>query len=288
MKRWVRRSLLAVALVLALIALLSGVGVGMFRSRPSWYVPRDKAQAAQQKQWAQQAENKLIDAQNWAAELRADAVRSARAAETGAARPATRAHDSYIVEFTQDELNALFDKWSVLYGWSSKYGSYVSDPAIVLHDGKLILAGNVAALGTVVSVQFQPQVEPDGKFRIPMVSVTGGRLPLPDAAWRKYRVATEVSIRREMPRWKQQAKISPSGSANNAAVCATMGRLFFKAMNRQDADGILFLPVAGGGDSVPVRVTNIEIEEGKLAMSVVPLTAQERAQLLDKIRTGVE
>ena len=37
MKVWVCRSLLGLALMLALIALLSGVGVTMFRSTPAWY-----------------------------------------------------------------------------------------------------------------------------------------------------------------------------------------------------------------------------------------------------------
>ena len=121
MKRWVRRSLLGVALVLALIALLSGVGVTMFRSAPAWYVPRSATPPAQRQQLAQEAENKLIDAQNWAAELRADAVRSARAAASGATQPSTRAAGSHVVEFSEDELNALFDKWSVLYGWAEHY-----------------------------------------------------------------------------------------------------------------------------------------------------------------------
>jgi hypothetical protein len=107
MKVWVRRSLLGLALMLALVALLSGVGVTMFRSAPAWYAPKNAASAAQRQQWAQAAENKLIDAQNWAVDLRGDAVRATRAQQNGGATPSTRAAGSFVVEFSQDEINAL-------------------------------------------------------------------------------------------------------------------------------------------------------------------------------------
>ncbi len=286
MRRWLKRLLLIVALLLALGALLSGIGFTLFRSTPGWYGSRAKNTAAQLQQLAQQAENKLIDAQNWAAELRADAVRAARASQQGATEPATRAADSHIVEFTQDELNALFDKWSVLYGWQQHYGKYLNDPAVILHDGKLILAANVTDVGSIVSVQFRPHMEADGKLRVTLASVAGGNLPLPDAIWKKYRQSLESALQRKLPAWRQQAKISLTGAANQSAMAATMGELFTHVMRREPAEPILFLPLADGGDSVPVRLTDVEIDEGKLTLAVVPLTPAERVAFLSRIKSG--
>src|SRR5687768_2546842 len=98
MKRWARRCFFSLGLLLAATVVLLVIGVSLFRATPAWYAPAQLAPAEQQ-QLAQSAENKLIDTQNWAAELRADAVRSARAADAGATRPATRAADSHIVQF---------------------------------------------------------------------------------------------------------------------------------------------------------------------------------------------
>src|SRR5688500_17290360 len=117
MKRWAKRSLVSIGLLLAAGLLLLVIGLSMFRATPSWYVPT-ALEPARRQQFAQAAENKMIAAQNWAAELRADGVRATRADEQGATRPATRAASAHIAEFSQDELNALFEKWSVLYGWS--------------------------------------------------------------------------------------------------------------------------------------------------------------------------
>src|SRR3954469_11665823 len=107
MKKWVRRSLLAVALVLAVLAGLSGVLVALFKGEPQWY--RAPAATPQQRETlARDAENKLIDAQNWAALLRADAVRAQRADRADRAGQATttravtpRAENSHVIALSQ-------------------------------------------------------------------------------------------------------------------------------------------------------------------------------------------
>jgi len=264
---------------------LSGVGLTLFRSAPAWYAARVARSAQQQQQLAASAENKLIVAQNWAAELHADAVRAAHAAETGAKRPTTRAADSNVIEFTQDELNALFEKWSVLYGWADHYRQFVDDPAIVLRDGRLIFAGNMQSIGTIVSVQFRPQIDATGSLRLDLAEVDAGKLPLPDSVWTSQRKKLEGAIARRLPQLKQEAKINAAGAANSPALQAMTAELFFHVMRHEPADPVLFLPLADGADSMPVRIKEIEVDDGKLLLSVVPLTPAERAALLDKIRT---
>ena len=55
--------------------------------------------------------------------------------------------------------------------------------------------------------------------------------------------------------------------------------------SRQPVDPILFLPLVDQNKSVPVRITQLEIHDARLTMTVVPLTAAERSQLLQRIRT---
>ncbi len=285
MKRWIRPFLLTLALILGIVAVLSGVGFELFRSTPAWYAGRVIPPAAQQQQLAAAAEDKLIMAQNWAAELHADAVRAAHAAEIGAKSPSTRAANSNVIEFSQDELNALFAKWSVLYGWLDHYRQFVDDPAIILRDGRLIVAGNMQSLGTVVSVQFHPLIDDAGSLRLDLAEVDAGKLPLPDAVWTSQRKKLEAAVARRLPLLKQQARINASGAANSPALQAMTAELFFHVMRHEPADPVLFLPLADGADSMPVRIREIEVDDGKLLLSVVPLTAVERAALFDKIRS---
>src|SRR5439155_7965898 len=106
MKKLVRRSLLTVGVLVCLCVLLSALGVSMFRAVPDWYrLP--EISAGEREKFASDVENKLIDAQNWAAELRADEVRLARVASEGTTHPATRAAGTKLLTLRQEELNAL-------------------------------------------------------------------------------------------------------------------------------------------------------------------------------------
>jgi uncharacterized protein YpmS len=283
MKNVLRKVLIGLAAVLAAAIVLSVVGIAMFKGTPTWYsdAAGDRPTDAQREQLARAAENKMIDAQNWAATLRADAQRSQYATTATTAR----AEASHVIEFSDRELNALFDKWSVLYGWRDKYAEYLEDPRVILKNDRLILAGRMKELGAVASIQFRPQLDAQGKLRLDLVRVTGGKLPLPEAAWVKWRDVIVDATRKNLPSWRAQAKIDSSGAANFSAMAATLSRLLFAVAARQPAEPVLFLPLAGEKDSVPVKVANVAVETGKLTLTVEPLTPAERAALLQRIRT---
>src|SRR6186997_1553025 len=104
MTRILRKTLIALAAVLAAAIVLSVVGIAMFKGTPAWYsdAAGDRPTAAQREQLAKAAENKMIDAQNWAATLRADAQR-AQHATTGMT---ARAEATHVIDFSDHELNA--------------------------------------------------------------------------------------------------------------------------------------------------------------------------------------
>ena len=67
-----------------------------------------------------------------------------------------------------------------------------------------------------------------------------------------------------------------------------MAELFFHIMRHEPADPVLFLPLADRADSVPVRITDIEIDDGKLMLAVVPLSPAERARAAGSYPGGIE
>jgi hypothetical protein len=283
MRKILRNTLIATAALLAAAIVLSVVGIAMFKGTPAWYsgATGDRPTGAQREQLARAAENKMIEAQNWAATLRADAQRAQHATTATTAR----AQASHVIEFSDHELNALFDKWSVLYGWRDKYAQYLENPRIILRNDRLILAGRMKELGAVASFQFRPTLDAGGKLRLDLVRVTGGRLPLPEGAWAKWRDGIVNATRENLPRWRAQARIDSTGAANFPAMAATLSRLLFAVAARQPAEPVLFLPLAGDGDSVPVKVAHVAAETGKLTLTVEPMSPAERTALLQRIRT---
>jgi len=217
-----------------------------------------------------------------------------RAARDGAAasspttpstHPATR--PSLTVTFTEQELNAAFEKWGKAYGWATAYGQYVSDPRIVLHDGRLIFAGDVKDFGTIVSLHFQPAVDKQGHLQFELARVLAGRLPLPESAFNQYREKLEQKVRSSLPEMQRAARIEPDGSANEKAVAATMAKLLLRVLDRRPGEAVLFLP-ANQGKQVPVKLSDVNIDGKKIALTVQLMTPQERSALLERIREPYE
>src|SRR5438874_899848 len=191
-RKWLKRLLLGVAILLLAVLVTVGVLWRMVRSRPDFYrivaLPREQVEAA-----AQSATNKFATIQNQAARLRAAAgagssVRTVRegaseaAAPTGGSKgvaagaPAT-SPDAITVTFTDTELNAFFEKWSNFQNWKASYEQYVQDPIVILKDGRVILAGKLKDADLIASLHFEPKITPDGQLDLQLVRVLGGSFP---------------------------------------------------------------------------------------------------------------
>jgi hypothetical protein len=48
---------------------------------------------------------------------------------------------------------------------------------------------------------------------------------------------------------------------------------------------VLFLPIADRGEAIAVRVSQVQVEEGKITLLVLPLSIPERSALLKRLRT---
>jgi hypothetical protein len=284
MRTLLRRIVIVVAAVAAAALVLSAVGAAMFKGTPAWYraTVDHRPSDAEREQLAHAAESEMIEAQNWAATVRADAQRAQR---TSTSSPA-RAGGSHVIAFADAELNALFDKWSTLYGWRDKYAQYLEDPRVICKGDLLILAGRMKEIGAVASFQFRPHLDDAGRLRLDLVRVTGGRLPLPEGVWVKWRDPIVDSARRNMPSWQARAAVDASGSANFPMMAATLSRLLFAVAERKSAEPVLFLPLAGERDSVPVKVADVSVETGKLTLVVEPLAGAERTALVERVKSA--
>jgi uncharacterized protein YpmS len=239
---------------------------------------------------AHSAENKLVEMQNWAAEQRARESARLHAATTPAttastSRPAaTKPADTTTIEFSQDELNAFFQKWVASAGWSEKFGKYVADPAIFLQDGRIILAGTVKELGgTVASVHFEPRIDANGKLDLRLARVLGGNLPLPKAVWASQRDRLAQVAVQQLPHWQQHASMTGNGTVNIDAVSAGLAEALLHVLHDEPADPVIFLPVAGHG-AIPARLTDVAVQDQTLSLTVRPMTPAERTAFLARVK----
>ena len=291
MRSWSRRLAVIVVALLAIVAIVGGTSYRLLRGTPQWY-RRSTATLAQKEESARSAFNKFAGIVNAAA-----AIRSARQhpSSTSPADALIRAPSQIIeVSFTDDELNAFFEKWASFKDWKKTYEPYIDEPIINLRAGSMILAAKVKDLDTVVSIEFEPMLIPpldhgvdsEEQLNLRISRILGGRLPLPDAFARPYLHRITDALRSHLPAWRANATILPDGGANESLICASLARLLIHTLEHEPADPILFLPVVEKQANVPVRIVAVNIKDHVLTMSVTPLDSDGRRKLLQRIQAS--
>lgn len=276
MSRRTRRIFRYAGILLALAGVLLLFGWMQLRRAPQWY-----SQAAltprQRDESAQRAEQKLIQLQNAAAQARADEVVAARNAST-------LPSNAIIVSFTDAEINALCEKWFLWQHVRKGYEKLMSDPRIVLKDGRLILAGRVEEFGSVASLHFYPRITEQGELLITLDRVQAGRLPLPESLMSQYQRQAGQAVQRRMVWWRRNARIDPTGVANSSAVSAVLGQLLIAILNEQPTEAVLLLPLVEKQRCIPVTLADLKVGDHKITLTVVPMNPTERAELLGRIQ----
>jgi hypothetical protein len=274
MKKWTKRISLAGLTLLVIVVVLGVQGWWLVRGTPDWYLPQALT-PEQREAAAQSATDKLILIQNQAARARMDGNRNQAAAEAGAIS----------ISFSENEINALLEKWSAWGNFKATYERFISDPRLVLKDGRIILAGRVKELGAVASLHFDPQIDQDGRLKIKLARILAGKLPLPHAIVSRYQQQGIDAIKAHLPAWRRNARIDSTGLANGDAISAGMGLLLVDVLRQKSAEPILFLRLVESG-SIPVKLSEVKIDGHDLTLVVRPMTPQQRDQLLRQIRDG--
>lgn len=279
MKKWLKRVLVGGAIAAVVLVLLAVIAWRLVRGTPDWYRP-DSLTLEQREAAAQSATNKLVALQNQTAYARAEENAASHS------RQPTTSPASITVSFTDDELNALLSKWSVWQSVRSSYSRFLSDPFIVLMDGRLILAGRVTDFDAVASIHFQPSIDAQGKLSVVVARVLAGKLPIPQNAIDEYQQQAANGLDRRLPMWRARAAIDSTGIANNEAVSAAMGELVMNILQEKASEPVVFMEVVSKG-RMPVKISSLKIENHTLTMIVHPMTAPQREEFLKSIRKGM-
>ncbi len=195
------------------------------------------------------------------------------------------------VRFNADEIDAYFEKWLDDNGYREPMAKHLADPRLVIHDGRIVLAGksNINGFGDViVSVRFLPSIGDNGRARLILEDVAAGTFTLPEAAVTAMRQKSVDALGEADPTVREDVAIDEDGMANDAAVALAIdGQLRRLLASEPVEDMILFPPVIGRGN-VAARVVELVIEEDKLRLDVLPLSREEREQLVEELRRPPE
>jgi hypothetical protein len=283
--KWLKRILIA-GCVLLLVAVGLVIGLNQLRHRrPDWY-PAKALDPAALNEAVQSVRHKFEGVQDWAADTNARERTQLSGRDPVATDSSDPPDKTKTISLTDAELNAFFSQWDNTLNLSDKYGQYLTDPVLVLQDGRIILAANVKELDTIVSIHLEPRLDEQGMLHLEIVKLMSGSLPLPQSFFSAYRDKFSRMLEGRIAQESQRAKIAPDGSANGAAVAAGMNLLLLHALNNEPADPILFLPhdLTHSGNGLPVRLTAVKIENKTITMTVQPLTAEQRQELLQKLK----
>jgi hypothetical protein len=265
--KWIKRLFMAGAFLVVLLAVSALLVHRLARSRPDWYPVQ------------------LLDEAS-----RSAAARSVERNRKSGIRPDS---PGYIaapdpvkhISFSEAELNAFFLQWDDAMHWKDGYSGFIQDPVLALADNRIILGANVTSLDTFVSVHFEPSIDPNGELRLTLVRVMGGKLPLPRAFWDGYRHKLIGAMSAKVAQAQKRAAIADDGSMNHDAMVAQMNKLLLHALNDEPAEPILFLRHDNlHNNAMPVKLTAVAIADRTIDLTVIPLNADERKELLRKIR----
>jgi hypothetical protein len=280
------KALIAVIVVLLLGGVIVVVGAWfMLRGVPEWYKP-NTGTPEQMQIAARNAEDMFTRLTNWAASAHARRVRAALTTSQASIALAHEPSEPFQIQFTDQELNAFFDKWADVNGRREYLEQYIAEPRLVLRNNQLILAGTVKEMNLVVSMEFAPRIDEQGRLQMNLVRVLGGILPMPAALYARPRRKIGRLLESNLPVYQNSATIADDGAANASASAAGMNKLLLAVLNGDSADPVLFVPydLRNINRTLPVKITALSIENNTLTVTAEQMTAAERAAFLRNLR----
>ena len=286
--KWFRRILVAVVTLLVVIGVVAGVAWWKYRTRPAWYQPK-KWSGEERAQLAGRAQESLAQIYSWANNPRvynAGELAPATGPRQVAGRPDTT------ITIKDDEINALLSTWlspeqAGETGFAAKVNAHFTDPQVHLIDGRMILAGYAKSLGRVLSLEFTPTPNKQGRLELQLTAIRAGEMPLPQWAIRRQLDRLSHGLSTELPPVQHAAAIDPSGLGNADAGEALGFKTLAMILQGQSVEPFAFLPIDQKA-RVAVRVREMEISEGKMKLTFEALGAKERTKLLKFIKTPVD
>lgn len=284
-RRWLKRLLLSVALLLVLLA--GGVIALAYMSggRPDWYRLRVLDEKAV-KQNYDSAMVKLGTLQNWVQDQRNWPTQSSRPrvdTDPVAAPPATRT-----ITLTEDELNALLtrERGKLL----ERYGHAIADPYLAIHDGHVVLAVTHKGTGRVISAHVAPQIDAQGLLTLLPDSLRAGRIPIPKSLWSGYTGKLVGILGPAIENVRNNVAVEGDGTWNESAVVSAMSRLVLNSINEKASDAVLFLPpdLNQLEKGYPVKLSKVVVDGETISLTATTLDGEEQKRLLLRLRAPLE
>jgi hypothetical protein len=275
---WFRRIRLYLAGIWALAALASCYSIYLARGSPDWY-QQQVATDEQRLAAANQSDQKLAELISYASDVAA----AQRLRYRGNAAAATIAVGPKTITFSELQINEFLKKWDALLGGAmgERFGQYVSDGRLILLDKHLLIAGtlkNISVLSnTVLSVEFVPSIDGDGRLWPMLRRVYGGRLPLPEILLQSPKRQLVQGMEGEMQDWQRHALVFPDGLVNHEAMAVEWGNMLLAAVRGTSVNSILVLPsdMGGFGPAVAVRLVDLQVSDRTISFTIRPLTDSE-------------
>ncbi len=278
--RWFKRILWVLALSMVGSAILFFWSLQRLHATPDWYRPQ-QVNPEQKQAAANRAFDKILEARDWAMHQQVRAAASRFSATAKSAEEGT-----VTLNFTQEELNAFLDKWSVMLKQRGRdVNDYVQDPMIVLQPDRLIFAGQVREVGDfIASLHMVPMLDQQGNLLMKLKSLQSGNFPLPRLMWARPINKLKRVLQDRLPPLRQEAQLFPDGTVNEAAVRAAAELILLDVLNEKPSEPVLFLPLLDKPVAVPVRVVAINVTDQNISITAQPLTGEQLQKLIQWIR----
>jgi len=281
--KWFKRLLMLVVCLLVMAIVISACSYYMLKRDPEW-ATRPPMTAQMREEAVARAQTQFSRVEELATSLRAYEARRQKAIRDGTTLPSDELPKPVTVQLTEDELNAVFQKFAKARGWDQDIKSYMSDPQIVLQKGNVILGGRLSELHVVASAYFTPAIDEKGQLKFDLVRVLGGKLPLPDVVFDKYRTTVVNALQRRLPSLQNAARIDAKGVPNDSTVQASLTKLLLQSIQHQPSDPVFFLPLLTAKGTVPVRLADVQVTDQHIQMTIAPMSEPERVAMLGKLK----
>jgi hypothetical protein len=277
---------------LAIVIVLIGVGASFVvrsKLKEDWY--RKKLSEADLAKNFGTARDKLVLFQNWAQDNQAWATAGTKpTSQRVNTDPTTPPPNTKSITLSEDELNAILDKHEK--DLLAKYGQYITDPYIAIHDGRLVLAITLKDGDRPLSVHVEPKLDDEGKLILRIDHLQLGRVTVPRALWGSYLDKLAEQLAPKVEQARQGARMDADGLASADAVSSGMSRLLLNSLKDKGSDPILFLPADPSHmeRGYPVKLTAVKVGKGEdpkdrtLSLTMTTLNKQQQDQLLARLR----
>ena len=195
-----------------------------------------------------------------------------------------------VLSFTIDEIDAYFDKWLDDNGYRDNVGQHLGEPRLTLHDGAIVMAGQLRSLkDTVVSFHFVPVApESEGEgVQLEFEGAYAGNLPLPDSALNVFREKARGPLQDKIDKVRDEIALDEANDVNEAGVDTAIDRQVLELLSDKPLRNLVLFPPLLARGPVAARVERLEVDDDRLSVAFMPLNLSERESLVETLKNPV-